>query len=188
MIINGNQYTVASINNLGELPAEIKLSDSSEMRDETTIAFLGPHSVFSNFHPAAFTENNVRYNCTEQMIQAEKAAHFGDRVTLQKIMRERDPYKIKTHGSRVHGFNKEAWNKVSKDIALRAVKAKFLQNDMLGGILCNTRSLTIVEASKDRLWGTGIHLRDNKALQRDQWRGPGLMNEILEQVRDHLNG
>lgn len=188
LIINGVQYTVSPVNNLCELPLEIKPSDTCEKKNETTIAFFGPHSVFSNFHPAAFTDNHVRYSCSEQMIQAEKAALFGDKTTLQRIMKEKDPYKIKGLGTRVKGFKREVWVDECRSIAVRAVKAKFHQNVNLGKLLRCMGSALIVEASKDRMWGTGVHLRDRNALARDHWFGNGMMSEILSEVRKSLDG
>lgn len=187
LFINGTQFTVSPINNLCDLPPEIIPSDTCEKKNETTIAFFGPHSVFSNFHSASFIENQVRYNCSEQMIQAEKAAMFGDKVALQQIMKESDPYKIKGLGSRVKGFKRETWEDKCKSIALRAVRAKFQQNASLGKVLKCTGSLKIVEASKDTVWGTGVHLKDQNTLVEGNWHGPGLMCEILSDVRRSLS-
>lgn len=187
LIIDNRQYTVAPVNNLHDLPSEIIPSDSCEKRNENTIAFLGPHSVFSNFHQANFVEGGVRYSCSEQMIQAEKAAMFNDRQSLEKIMKCKNPYKIKKAGSRIRGFVRDTWHASCKDIALRAVKAKFTQNINLAKLLKSTGSLLIVESSPDRLWGTGLHLRSNSCLDRSKWNGNGLMSEVLSMVRDTIN-
>lgn len=92
LIVDGKQFTVSPYNNLTELPADLTPAKSCEQRDSHTIAFLGPHSVFSNFHKASFTEGGVKYNCAEQMIQAEKAAMFHDQIALERIMKLSDPY------------------------------------------------------------------------------------------------
>lgn len=177
---------MAPVSNLHELPPDIIPAASCEQRDDNTIAYLGPHSVFSNFHPASFTEGGVRYVSSEQMIQAEKAAMFGDRQTLAKIMKTKNPYKIKEIGSRVRGFNKEMWRASCKDVAIRAVSAKFKQNPNLSKLLISTGSLLLVEASPDRLWGTGVHLRSENALVRKKWISNGLMSEVIQQVRKSL--
>lgn len=186
LIIDGKQYTVAPVNNLSELPPELTPSASCEVRDSNTIAFLGPHSVFSNFHSAKFTESGVRYNCAEQMIQAEKAALFKDVVAAQRIMKATSPYKMKEIGGKVRNFDKQLWQKESKKIVTRAVRAKFHQNKALSGILKNTGTIEIVEASRDSVWGIGLHLRDPKVLDKSAWHGKGLMSEILSQVRSTL--
>lgn len=159
LIIDGKQFTIAPRNNLHELPVDLTPADSCEKRDKSTIAFLGPHSVFSNFHPARFSEGGVQYTCAEQMIQAEKAAKFGDKVTLERIVRTKDLFKIKEIGGRVRGFDKDAWKSSCKEIALHAIHAKFSQNMNLSKLLVSTGSLLIVESSPDKLWGTGVHLK-----------------------------
>lgn len=186
LIIDGKQYTVAPKNNLNELPKEINPAETCEQRDEKTIAFLGPHSVFSNFHPSPFTDNSVKYSCAEQMIQAEKAALFKDKVSLEQIMLEKDPYRIKSLGNRVRNFDKEVWSRNSKSIVRRAVGAKFSQNSCLGNLIKCTGTLLIVEASPDRYWGTGQHLRSKSALNRETWVSHGAMSEILAEVRSSL--
>lgn len=183
LIIKGKSYTVAPFNNLKDLPKEIVPAEACERRDANTIAFLGPHSVYSNFHPASFTDGGVRYNCAEQMIQAEKSALFGDTVTLQQVMCTSNPYQMKQLGARVQGFDRETWQQESKSIVKRAVTAKFTQNKNLAGILRSTGTLLIVEASADRFWGTGIPLRSNDVLVREKWKGEGQMSEILKYVR-----
>lgn len=146
LIIDGKPYTIEPVNNLRELPPEIKPAETCEKRDMNTIAFLGPHSVFSNFHHANFKEGGMKFNCAEQMIQAEKTALFKDKTTPEKIMRSTNPYKIKALGSRVRGFEREQWKTKSRSIVSRAVRAivsravraKFTQNPLLAKLLVST--------------------------------------------------
>lgn len=186
LVIDGKQFTVAPINNLGDLPSKLVPSSSCEVRNSDIIAFLGPHSVFSNFHHARFTEGGIHYICAEQMIQAEKAALFKDVVSVQRIMKSTSPYKMKELGSKIRNFDKQIWLKKSKQIVARAVKAKFHQNKALAGVLRNTGKVEIVEASKDPYWGIGLHLRDPKVLDKTSWHSKGLMSEILSDVRSAL--
>lgn len=186
LIIDGKAYTVAPVNNLHKLPKEIIPSDSCERKDSNTIAFLGPHSVFSNFHQATLTDGGVKYNCAEQMVQAEKAALFHDKNSLEKIMKASNPYKIKSIGGRIRGFDRQIWKEKSKDVVFRAVKAKFTQNHLLARMLKSTGSLLLVEASPDKVWGTGVHLLNADCLKRDRWSSKGLMSEILDQVRSSI--
>lgn len=187
LVVDGKQFTVAPFNNLSELPPDIIPAHSCEKRDENTIAFLGPHSVYSNFHLANFIEGGVKYSSAEQMIQAEKAALFNDKVSLVRIMKTTNPYRVKEIGSRIKGFNKEIWSEKCKDIALRAVKSKFEQNPSLRQILHCSGTLLLVESSPDKIWGTGLHLHDKNSLSRSNWAGNGLMSEILLRVRSLLD-
>lgn len=187
LIIDGKQYTVAPFNNLAQLPPDLKASSSCEVRNDNVIAFLGPHSVFSNFHPAKFVSDKIKYTCAEQMIQAEKAALFKDTTSLQRIMKLTCPYRIKAAGNKIRNFDKHIWGKECKQITKRAVQAKFNQNPPLRNLLKSTGSVDIVESSKDSKWGTGLHLRNPRALDRSSWISKGLMNEILTEVRSSLS-
>ena len=76
---------------------------------------------------------------------------------------------------------------MEKGAALRSNRAKYRQNKPLRNILlyCNKK---IAEASTDPYWGTGVHLRDKTALNRNAWtnNNGGAMSEILHQIRHEL--
>ena len=46
----------------------------------------------------------------------------------------------------------------------------------------------IIESAKDKFWGTGIPLQDDDCLNPRKWlsRGPGIMGEILTEIREEL--
>ena len=45
----------------------------------------------------------------------------------------------------------------------------------------------IAEASNDKLWGTGIRLRDKDALDAKTWENPGWLSDILKVYATLLN-
>ena len=187
LVINGTTFTAGPTMNVMDANKLLNVADTCQKTDENNIVFLGVHSVFSNFHPTPICINNVDFNSAEQLIQSEKAALFGDDITQAKIMRETNPFQIKKLGSKVRNYKETVWNKNNKEIAYAAIKAKFLQNPMLGNLLCSTGDVTIAEGSLDSYWGTGIHLHDKNALDDRFWvDGKGLMGEILEKVRHEL--
>ena len=63
---------------------------------------------------------------------------------------------------------------------------KFEQNDHLVATLLATNNMMIAEASRDKLWGTGISLNDKDALSREKWENPGWLSRILTSIRDDL--
>ena len=42
----------------------------------------------------------------------------------------------------------------------------------------------LVEASSDKLWGTGIPINDTHALDTSRWHGVGWMSNILETIHE----
>ena len=53
-------------------------------------------------------------------------------------------------------------------------------------MLINTGALKLVESSKDKDWGTGIPIVDDRCLKPDQWANQRILGLILEEVRNHL--
>ena len=65
------------------------------------------------------------------------------------------------------------------------IRSKFIQNPILLKMLKATGDKIIVEASSDKLWGTGVSLRDNQALNPNHWHSTGWMSSILMEIRDN---
>ena len=96
------------------------------------------------------------------------------------------PFQIKKLGGKVRNFNSKTWEESAEMTAYRAVRAKFEQNTLLKNILLSTGEMVIVEASKDRMWGTGVALRTKDCLHENTWNNRGLMCKILLRVRQEL--
>ena len=63
---------------------------------------------------------------------------------------------------------------------------KFKQNEALKKYLLSTGERRLVEASPDKTWGTGIHLRDDCTLYEATWYSQELLGKILEEIRSEL--
>ena len=187
LIIDKDSFSAGPGGNYNEANKLLDIKSTCERTNENTVLFLGSLSPFSNLHYANFRIDNIQYNCAEQFIQSEKAKAFNDDVTQYNIMCEENPYRIKKLGSRVRGFDNEHWKKKARGTALKANRAKFGQNKLLGKLLVET-SKDIAEGSTDPYWGIGVHLRDRNALDRRAWTNKhgGAMAGILSQVRNEL--
>ena len=64
------------------------------------------------------------------------------------------------------------------------MKEKFLQNPPLLQMLKATTPKLLVEASVDRQWRTGVHIRNPHVLKRELWSGNGWMSSMLSEIRD----
>ena len=127
------------------------------------------------------------FNSLEQYIQSEKAHIFDDDATHYKIMKEKNPYKIKKLGSKVHDFNLDQWQNNAKHLAYKANYAKFSQNPVLKNILL-VNNTKIVKSSTDPYWARGLYLHNRNALDPQHWlnESGGVMSEILSQVHCEL--
>lgn len=186
LVINNRTFTVAPINNLDKLPLDLAPRKTAEKENEDILAFFTQASPFSNFYDASFEKDGVRYACSEQYIQAQKAEIFNDTVALNRIMGTTNPYEIKNEGSRVQNFVAQVWIREAEKIAYDACFAKFSQNDELKLILLGTKGKELAEASTDVTWGVGLYLKDRNILNKSIWTGQNLLGKVLMKVRHDL--
>ena len=131
-----------------------------------------------------FTIDDVRYNCAEQWMMAEKARLFKDKEALGRIMKAVDPYDQKRYGRAVRGFDEKKWSSVCYQIVLRGTLEKYRQNPELCKKLLDTGNLTFVEASpKDKIWGIGMDKDHKDATKPGRWLGKNLLGKAVTEAR-----
>ena len=59
-----------------------------------------------------------------------------------------------------------------------------MKNRPILEMLKTTHHKTLVEASTDKLWGTGISIRDNNILNTERGHSEGWMSTLLGKIRD----
>lgn len=154
--------------------------------NEQFVFFYG--GPFSQWYSSKFTVDGVVYNTAEQYMMAMKADYFGDKETLEKIMKSKDPSQQKALGRMVSNFNAEAWNAVSRGFVYKANKAKF-SDPTLKRMLLSTGNKEIVEASPyDRIWGIGLGENDPRRFDKTKWYGTNWLGEVLMKVRTDIRG
>lgn len=145
------------------------------------------NGYFSQWYPAAFRIEGIRYCHNEQYMMAKKALLFGDSDTYCEIMFETDPATCKALGKKVSNFDQKLWDSCKEEIVYNANFAKFSQNPELKEALIGTGTLALVEASPyDKIWGIGMKESDPDSKDPAKWKGQNLLGEILMQVREDL--
>ena len=182
LVINGINYTV---NDLHNLPKDLAPYKAAQQENHQFIAFHGEHSPWSNFHQSPFEIDGHRYHSAEQWIQYSKAMLFGDSSIANKILQTDNPQECKCLSYQINGVNNEKWRAEGFEICLKGVEAKFKQNKEIWSMLKMTEPKTLVEASNDRLWGTGISLKDTHVLDSKRWYRKGWLSEMLHIVREN---
>ena len=150
-----------------------------------TFTFFGLHLIYSNIHQSYFTDKNITYNSSEQCIQSIKAELFDDDKTQYLIMHSSNPFEIKQLGSIVKNFVRYKWESNAQGIAVNGMCCKFAQNEALKRELLNAPK-TIVETSRDTLWGTREPLHERGVLLESTWNGKDLMNKVYNMVHKQL--
>lgn len=146
------------------------------------------YGCFSNWYLAPFENVGKKFSSVEQYMMYQKAWIFREFELLDKIMATEDPAVIKKHGrSRMTWFNPVTWDCVSRQVVKRGVRAKFEQNPALAEILLSTGEAILAECSyRDKKWGIGIDINDDKCLDVMKWTGNNLLGQVLMEVRDEL--
>lgn len=146
-------------------------------------------SCLSQWYPAPFTVDGVRYPTAEHYMMAGKARLFGDAEAEKLVLTDDDPGRAKSAGRKVRGFDEETWAEHRYDLVVAANHAKFGQHRPLRDFLTATGDRVLVEASPhDAVWGIGLSASQPEAARPSQWRGLNLLGFALMDVRDSLAG
>lgn len=147
----------------------------------------GPVGCLSQWWPAPFTLDGVRYPTAEHAMMAGKARLFGDDDALARILASDDPAEAKAAGREVRGYDTAVWSTRRYDVVVAANVAKFGQDPSLRAFLDRTGDAVLVEASpEDRIWGIGLDAADPSAASAVNWPGLNLLGFALTDARDAL--
>ncbi|MCP2262489.1 hypothetical protein LX15_006228 [Streptoalloteichus tenebrarius] len=171
-----------------------ELTDALRRGDEARYLFFWGHrpprgggvgpSCLSQWWPAEFVVDGVRYRTAEHYMMARKAALFGDDAAAARVVEAEHPAEAKKIGRLVRGFDEKVWADHRFDIVVEGNLAKFSQHPQLRDFLLGTRDRVLVEASPlDRVWGIGLAADDERAGRPEAWRGPNLLGFALMAVR-----
>ena len=181
LVIDGKHY---HRHNLHTLPCDLDPIETTCKTNDTIIGFFGELHPFSNFHPCKFTCDDQEFHSSEQFIQMKAAEYFEDNVAKDRIMNASDAQECKEIARDINNFNKKEWSTVAEELCEPGISQKFLQNETLLCYLMETGNKTIVELSRDEVWGTGQHIGSKEALNKKKWTSNGLLGKILMEIRD----
>ena len=172
--IHGRRYDV---NNIGSLPQDLSGYKCTIKENPEPIGFYGELNPMSNFYNCEFTVNNMKFHSSEQLIQFNKAKHFGDHMTMSQIMYADTPIEGKQLSRDIANYDEDNWRQVAKNMCQHGIVEKFKQNTTLGETLLKTGDKKLVECSFDKLWGTEIALSNRNCLDKRLWVNDGVFVE-----------
>ncbi|MFI2241255.1 NADAR family protein [Streptomyces chrestomyceticus] len=144
-------------------------------------------SCLSQWWPAPFTVDGVRYATAEHWMMACKARLFGDAEAERRAMSATHPKQAKDAGRSVRGFDSAEWGRRRFEYVVEGNVHKFGQDPALRAYLLGTGSRILVEASPvDRIWGIGLAADDERAPDPARWRGLNLLGFALMEARRRL--
>ena len=143
----------------------------------------------SQWYPAAFSIEGLRFRTAEHFMMYRKAKLFDDEKAAADILSAPNPGAVKALGRAVRGFDQGVWETHRRSIVVEGNLAKFSQSDPLREFLIGTGKRVLVEASPvDRIWGVGL-AADHEHIENPlEWRGLNLLGFALMDVRAQLPG
>ena len=81
-------------------------------------------------------------------------------------------------------YDENRWKEVGLELVRPGIKAMFEHNPLLLQMLQTNHHKTKVEATYDKMWGTGIPLDSPDALIEEKWYIKGWMSEFLTAIKD----
>ena len=183
LVIDSKRY---GINDLNQLPQKLHPFEVTTKSNEETLGFFGELCPFSNFFPVQFTHEGIKYHSSEQLIQYKKAVYCGDKTTAVKILGAKNAISCKQLAYQIQNYDHRGWIDAANELCRDGIHAKFDQNPSLSRKLLSTGEKTLVESSRDDIWGTGVPLFRWDCLNRIHWKGNGILGALLEDIRDSL--
>ena len=120
----------------------------------------------SNWYLSRFTVDGITFSSMEQYMMYMKAEVFGDDDIKKEIMSTDDVGRIKALGRQVHNYS---------------------QDDELKEKLLKTGDRLLAEcAVQDKIWATGISMKDDSRFDMNKWTGQNLLGFATMLVREKL--
>ena len=180
--LNGTKF---SKDNLHELPNKLNIMEITTKSNAEVVGFFGEICPLSNFYPSRFFHNGIEYHSSEQFIQHAKAKFFGDSYCQSTVLNTETALSAKRAGREITNYDHKRWCKHAKEICKPGIDAKFCQNPKAMQALLETGNKTLVECTKDNVWGNGYPLGHPNCLRSQTWKSKGILGEILEEIRNH---
>ena len=145
------------------------------------------NGIYSQWHKAPMSVDNIEYNSCEQYMMHQKALLFGDSEIAELIMNESNPKEQKKYGRMIKGFDKATWDKNCLAIVYEGNLAKFSQNSDLKEQMLSAENRIFVEASPfDSQWGIGMDENAPGVENPSYWLGLNLLGQALTLVKNEL--
>lgn len=154
------------------------------------ICFHSPdecNGYLSNWYLSDFSVDGIEYSSMEQYMMYQKAVLFKDMEIAEQILATDNVGKIKALGRAVKNYEEMLWNGMRQIIVYRGLLQKFDESAALKDKLLATRNSILAEcAVQDKIWGTGLSMKDERRLDLKEWQGQNLLGFSLMYVRTVL--
>lgn len=145
-----------------------------------------PNGFLSNWYPSELVIDGVQYSSAGQYIMYRKCLILGEPELAQKVMETDNPSEQQKI-ARNAGCSKVLWDGMRQAVTMRALLAKFGQNEELRTKLLRTLDAYLVEcAQSDKVWACGVSLYNDDRKDMSKWKGKNILGFTLMEVRNIL--
>jgi len=186
--------TFHEMTQIGELPAPEIIpepvsaeGDEDEVDADVYVFFSDPadeeHGPLSPDTLVDFIYNSTKYNSPIQAYETERITVLGRGKDLRPLfLRTRSAAQVRSLAARVVGEVEKP-----RELWIDILKALVAQHPRYATILRETGKDTLVYANaKEGRWGIGISADDPAALDKGAWKGPNILGQAWQVVRDSL--
>ncbi len=186
MYVEGRKYNAET---LTQLPEELQPKNLCEKKfkheGKQYVLFGGKHSPLSNWFKTSITINKQNFNSVEQFYVFNKAKFAKDDDTAERVLKMDEPREMKKLSKKIR-VHREAWITRGEELIKEGVKEKFKQNQDLRKHLMSTAGSVLVEATWDRVWGSGIPLYKKESQDPTKWKGANQLGKMLAEIRAEM--
>ena len=152
-----------------------KFSSNSTKQPVKFYNSTDPYYEFTNFYRAPIELDGHRWPTTEHYFQAQKFIGTPYYDYIRSLASPKEAFLV-PRNLQASKWVRADWMSVKDDIMLKALRAKFTQNDHLKHILLDTKQRELVEhTSNDTYWGDG-----------GDGSGQNKLGKLLMQVRTEI--
>jgi ribA/ribD-fused uncharacterized protein len=157
------------------------------LRTDTHLFFYATSEIYSNWHPCKFKYDKILFANSEQAMMYAKAKLMGDELSMSKIKKTSDPFKVKKLGREISPWKDALWISKRLELVSDICYEKFASNEEFKKEILETNDLILVEAaSNDKIWGIGMDEDAPGINNPKNWQGLNLLGKALMNARARL--
>jgi len=182
-IVHGDQIRFRnknySVKNIANIPADLTKLGSKE--NDNVFAFSGETNPLSNLFHCNITVEGTVYPSAEHYYQSEKCKSLGKADIAEKVLNAELSRGAMLLGKSVNPPN-EWYGEKGANIMKKVIAAKVNQVAKCKELLIAKRGKSFAEATRHRIWGTGVPIYSNETLNKDKWSGKNLLGSIYDDI------
>lgn len=146
-------------------------------------AFQSHYHIMSNMYPCDINAEGYTFKSAEHYYQWSKAVEYGRDDVAEKILFARHAGIAKGIASKELPHTEE-WKEKKLDVMRKVIQAKMTSHPAFWTALIESKSLHLVEATRDQYWGCGFTPEIARHTKPEYYTGSNMLGILLMDARD----